>query len=352
MRYLPLLGLLLGILAWGQENPFPSNVPPEYRPPITRENEEEPAPPASASSVAPDAAVLTITGLCAQPTSSAAAAPSKAGCQTIITRAQFEKLTDALLPKMKPSMKRQIASSYPNLLAMAGAAEARGVEKTSRFEQRLAFARLQILSQEVVREIDEESANVSEKEIEDYYRSHAAAFEQATLERIFIPNRKLVDPLPKEKVTPEALKAQRKESEDAMIRVAEQLRARAAAGEDFVKLQQDAYTAAGASDVPPNSKLGQLRAGSLPHAYASAFELKPGEVSPVLSDSTGHYIYKLDDKGIEPLEAVRDEIHKTLQNQHREQTIQAMLEPITAEINQTYFGPTEKNGGLEGPKSK
>lgn len=352
MRHLSLLCLLLGSWAWGQDQPIPSNVPPEYRPPIIRENEAEPAAPASASSVAPDAAVLTIKGLCAPPALPPAASAPGPSCQTVITRDQFEKLTDALLPKMKPAMKRQIASSYPNLLAMARESEARGLEKTPRFQERLAFARLQILSQELVRQIDEDSANVSEKEIEDYYHNHAATYEQATLERIFIPNRKQTDPLPKDKATPEALEAQRKRSEDAMTRVAEQLRARAAAGEDFIKLQKDAYTAAVATDVPPNPSLGHLRSGSLPPGHASAFDLKPGEVSQMLTDSTGHYIYKLDDKGIEPLGELKDEIRKTLQSQHREETIQAIQHPINTEINQAYFGTTDKDGLSRGPKSK
>ena len=80
--------------------------------------------------------------------------------------------------------------------------------------------------------------------------------------------------------------------------------------------------------------------------------MKAGEVSQVLSDSTGHYIYKLDAKGIEPLEGVKEEIRKTLQNQYREQTIQAVQRPITTELNQAYFGPTEKRSRPEVPKSK
>jgi ATP-dependent Clp protease ATP-binding subunit ClpA len=351
MRCLPLLCLLLGTLAWGQEEPLPSNVPPEYRPPITRDNDEQQALPASASKVAPDAAVITINGLCAQAAPSTTS-PSSPPCQTVITRAQFEKLTDALLTNMKPSMKRQLASSYPKLLAMAREAEVRGLEENPRFEERLAFARLQILSQELVRQIDEESAKISEKDIEDYYHNHAALFEQATLERIFIPNRKHMDPLPREMVTPEALKAQRKEAEEVMTRVAEELRARAAAGEDFVKLQKEAYAAAGATDVPPNPNLGQLRSGRLPPAHASAFDLKLGQVSQVLSDSTGHYIYKLNAKGIEPLKEVTDEIHKTVQHQHQEEAIKAVQRPITTEINEAYFGPNQKPSGPEGPRSK
>ncbi len=347
MRYLPLLCLLLGSLAGAQEQP-PSAVPPQYRPPITREDDDPHTLPASASKVAPDAAVITIKGLCAQ----TVANPSNSPCQTVITRAQFEKLTDALLSNMKPSLKLQLANSYPGLLAMAREAEARGLDKSPRFEERLAFARVQILSQELVHQIDEESANVSDKDIEDYYRAHAAAFEQAKLERILIPNRKLMDPLPKDQATPEAVKAQRKAAEDAMTQVAEQLRARAAAGEDFVKLQKEAFIAGGETEAPPDPNLGPLRPSGLPPGHASAFDLKPGEVSPVLSDSTGHYIYKMDAKETEPLDEVKHEILKTLQNQRREETIQSVEKPISTEINQAYFGTTEKHGGPGGPKSK
>src|ERR1022692_1309606 len=98
MRYLAVVSLLLATLAWAQEepgqSPDQSNVPPEYRPPILRDSDQEQALPPSASKVAPDAAVITIKGICAQ--SSSTASPSNSPCETVITRAQFEKLTDAL----------------------------------------------------------------------------------------------------------------------------------------------------------------------------------------------------------------------------------------------------------------
>jgi PPIC-type PPIASE domain len=346
LRYAPLISLLL-TMAWGQASQVPSNVPsiaPEN-------NDDDRLVPATAAKVAPDTPVLTITGLCDQAPPSGAVVP-RPTCQTVITRAQFERLTDAILTNMNVSTKRDLAESYPNLLAMAHEAEARGLENSLRFQERLAFARVQILSQELIRQVDEESAQVSENDIEVYYHAHITLFERASMERIFIPNRKRMDPLPKEQATSGALNAQRKEAEDAMTLVAEQLRTRAAGGEDFVKLQKEAYRAAGEGGVPPNPSLGQLRRAGLPPAQAAAFDLKPGEISRVLSDSTGHYIYKLDAKEIEPLEQMREEIRKMLQNQHRQQAIQAMQEPIVTKINELYFGPSPKHHGREVPKSK
>lgn len=354
MRYTALVCLLITALAWSQEEPVQSpdqsSVPPEYRPPVLRDNDEQQALPASASKVAPDAAVITIKGVCAQPTSTAS--PSHATCETVITRAQFEKLTDALLTNMKPARKRQFAHAYPSLLAMAREAKARGLDKSPRFQERLAFAQVQILSQELIRQIGEQAANLPAKNIEDYYHSHAAAFETAIMERIFIPNRKRMDALPREKVTPDAANAQQNESADAMTRVAQALRARAVAGEDFTLLQKEGYAAAGATDVPPNPSLGQMRPASLPPLHASAFNLNPGEVSQVINDSTGHYIYKLDAKRIEPLNEVKDEIHKMLENQRREEAVQAVQRPVTTELNPAYFGPPDKDDGADNPKAK
>ena len=297
--------------------------------------------PASASRVAPNDAVLTIKGLCLKSTISPSDQPFSASCKTVITRAQFEQLVDALQPHVSPSMARQIANSYPNLLAMAHEAEARGLENNPHFEQRLAFARVQILSQELVRQFKDDSEQVPEKDIEDYYRNHAAAFQQATLERIFIPNQKRLEPVLKEATT-EALTMQRKEAEDAMTREAQQLRARAAAGEDFFKLQNVAWVAAGLDSVPPTPSLGQVRRDGLPPAHISVFELKPGEVSTVISDSTGHYIYKVDAKETETLEAVKDSIHETLQSQRMDEMIRLVQQSITTDVNQAYFASSEE----------
>jgi len=328
MRYLSVFCLLITALSFGEQEQKPSDVPPEYQPPILRDKDDQRALPTSAAKVSPDMAVITIKGLCDK-----SVTPSDSPCQTVITRAQFEKLTNALLPNMKPSFQLQVAHAYPDLLEMAQAAETRGVDKTPRFQERVAFARLQILSQELVRQIDEESSHVPDKDIADYYRDHAADYKTATMERLFIPQ-------------------QQGESGDKMLRVAEELRAKAAAGEDFMALQKLAYDDAGMADVPPNPSLGKVKLADLPAPHASAFAMKPGEVSQVLTDSTGHYVYKLDNKEFQTLDQAKNEIHKILQNQRKEQVMQELRRPFTTELNPSYFGTTEKSAGSKEPKSK
>ena len=82
-----------------------------------------------------------------------------------------------------------------------------------------------------------------------------------------------------------------------------------------MKLQKEAFDAGGMKIESPNTNLPKVRRTGLPPAHAAVFELKPGEVSQVISDSGGHYIYKMNSKDLIPLDQAKDEIHTKLQNQ-------------------------------------
>jgi parvulin-like peptidyl-prolyl isomerase len=277
-----------------------------------------------ASSVAPTAAVLTIKGLCSEP--NAATGPAASNCETVVTRAQFDELLLMLRSDKDPQTKHELTTAYPQLMIMAHEAEVRGVDKETRFQERIRFARLQILSQELLRQLKEEAAEVPEKDIEDYYHQNAAQFEEVSLERIVVPNR--------------AQGAKQGTMDEAgLTKLAETSRARAVAGEGFSKLQKEAYKAAGLSgDTEPNPRMEKLRRRGLPPAHASAFDLKPGEVSPVISDVSGHYIYKLESRETQPLDAVKGEISKTLRQQRLEKLVHDVQQPFTTDVNQAYFG--------------
>jgi hypothetical protein len=338
MRYLLFVCLMFASFACAQIQTPPSpqpDLPPEFRPPLERDESIGKPLPETAAKLAPDAVIMTIKGVCAAGSGKSASDPT---CETTITKAQFENLAEALQSKMRDARKRNLADSYPGLLAMARAGEAHGIENSSRFKERLEFARLQILSQEYIRQLGEEAANISDKDVEDYYRAHAAYFQTATLERLFIPNRKRIESLQKDNATP----AQQKEAEGAMTKKSAELRGKAMAGEDFMALQKEAYAAAGLLDVPPNPSLGKVHRSDLPANHAAVFALKPGEVSEVLSDSTGHYIYKVLSNETLSLADAQNEIRKMLATQRRESAIQAIEKPVTTEFNPAYFGSTAK----------
>src|SRR5580693_273863 len=137
--------------------------------------------------VAADDPVITVNDFCAEP-----ALPG-AACKTVITRAQFEKLTEALQPGMSLSLRLNVANAYARNLRMSAAAEKRGLDKTPAFEEEIRYARMQLLAQDLTRALQAEANNITDADLEDYYRKNQSSYEQATLARIFVPRSKQSD---------------------------------------------------------------------------------------------------------------------------------------------------------------
>ena len=307
--------------------------------------------------VSPTDPVVTMKGLCAD--------PSKEGssCQTVLTRQQFEKLADALQPNMAPPVRRQLAGAYAKMLAMSMAAEKKGLDKEPQFDQMLGFARMQILSQVLSRNLQEESQKVSDADIEKYYNDNKSAFDQADFQRIYIPKTKQVSPTPPAKPASAAAKtaggksgataaaakkedpeAQEKAGEAAMKKTAASLHDRAVAGEDFEKLQKEAYVAAGIKGNPPQVKMEKTRRTALPTTQSAVFDLKPGAVSELLTEPSGYYIYKVVAKQTVPLETAKAEIKNTISSQRYRDSMQAVQQQATPELNDAYFGAPRPTG--------
>ena len=326
MRKLCVAILLAGVA-------FAQKPPKVHAPDADDEKEKKAAPTAR---VAPNDAVITIKGLCPEGKQVSKTGAAGSDCQVIVTRSQFEQLVKAVQPTMDKQSQQHLATSYPQFLAMAQEAEKRGLDKSPEFAERVRFARLQILSQELVRQIQDEAAKVPEKDIEQYYQDHSAEYEQAAIERIVVPNRKEEKP-----GTPDSAGSG---GEAEMTKEADALRVRAAAGESFAKLQKEAYEFAGVGgNTDPNPSMGKLRRRGLPIAHASVFDLKAGEVSPLISDATGHYIYKIDSKEIQDLADVKPEITSILKRQRMQAMIQSIQQRVTTDVNRAYFGAPAKD---------
>ena len=297
----------------------------------------QPAPAQSQSvetpTVASDAAVITIAGLCENPRTDKT---PDANCTTVITRAKFEKLIDAVQPSMRPRARREFALTYANALVMAHKAEQMGLDKGDNFEQQMKIARIEVLARELKKELQIEASKITDADIENYYRSNLTSFEQAEMERIYVP--KSQDrPGPADKTPTEAEKREQlQRGEEAMKAEAEKLRARAVAGEDFSELQAEAYRAAGIK-AAPNPSLGKIRRISLPRDQVSAMDLKPGEVSPVIEALNGYFIYKIKEKETLTLEQSREEIKGILRSQRLREETQSIEESATSTLNENYF---------------
>ena len=140
-----------------------------------------------------------------------------------------------------------------------------------------------------------------------------------------------------------AEKTKQEQGEQAMTKLAEDLRARAAAGEDFLKLQKEAFEAAGMKIESPTVTLPNIRRSGLPPAHAAVFALKPGDVSQVISDNGGHYIYKMNSKSEMTLDQAKTEIHGKLQNDRMHDEMEKLNNSFKVETNEAYFGPGGAN---------
>jgi hypothetical protein len=365
--------VLLGALAWAQAAPSPPQTSPA--PAANAAAPQAPSAPVdNSAAVPPDAPVLTIKGVCpatpkapatktaaGKESAPAAKAPAEsasktpaADCKTVITKAEFEKMANGLSPNMTPQLKHQLATVLPRLMAMSQAAEKKGLDKTPRYKETVKFARMQILTNELQRKVQEDASKVPQQDIEDYYKKNPEAYQQFNLDRLFVPRLKQTaaedkedkEDKKEEKLTDEQQKAKEAEEkateqqgEQEMTKLAESLRARAAAGEDFTKLQKEAFDAAGMKIDSPSVNMPKVRRTGLPPGQAAVFDLKSGEVSQVINDSGGHYIYKANSREELPLDQVKDEIRSNLQNQRTRDAMDKYQSSYQVETNQAYFGP-------------
>lgn len=363
-----------GSLAWGQAQPGAS-APPSPAPMQAPAAGEAARTPPPAPEVPMSAVVLTIKGVCPATataktaagaktaTGKAAAAHKSADCKTEITRAQFEKIANGVSTNVTPQLKRQLETALPKFMAMSEAAKKKGMENTEYYKENLKIAKMQILTNELTHQVQQDADKVPEEKIKEYYTQNPEAYEQFSLDRLFIPKHKTVTADEKKEdadeekkdasLTPEQQeeKQKAKESEDKakqeqsdaeLAKLADTLRARAAAGEDFTALQKEAFEASGSKVDNPKVNLPKVRRTGLPPAHAAVFELKVGEVSQVISDNGGHYVYKVVSKELLPLdEQISGEIHNKLKNEQLKAMMGAYTDSYQAVPNEAYFGPPQ-----------
>jgi parvulin-like peptidyl-prolyl isomerase len=343
--------LLLASLAWGQAASKPAAAPGPLSKAPASASSAAPAATATPAEVAPDAAVITLPGVCDNPPADQSKA---ADCKTVVTRAEFEQLLEAInQSRMPPPVRRQLANQYAMLVVMANEAHKMGVDKGPKFEQQLRIQRMQAMATQLRQALQEKAGDVPDKDIEDYYHKNAASYEQASLQRIFIPrSRQLDTSKDKEKPTEAETKKRQEEGDAAMKTEAEALQKRAAAGEDFNKLQEEAFTFAGLKAKAPQTSMGNLRRASLPPDQAAVFDLKTGEVSQLIADPSGYFIYKMGEKQTTSLESAKEEIHNTLRTQRMQESMQSIQQSAKPTLNDAYFAVPEAAPAGAAPPTK
>jgi len=346
--------------------PAPGSVPPY----LARPAETEPAA-APEPALPPTTPVITLNfceGAAAAKAKTAAAAP-QAGCKKVITKAQFDKILDAAIPRSRrPSggeipqqVKGAVAKEYLNMYLMAHEAEKRDLEHTDPMVQEmLELSRMQVLSMALNQQLQEKT-KPTDAEIEKYYNDNPSAFVEIGLRRLYIPKPAQVPttaPTPGNNgaaPTP-ANAAPKPEEVEAQKAAAEKLRDRAAAGEDLDKLEKEAFDAAGSKQTPPPTQMGNRRHNILPPDQdAEVFALNPGQVSKLFENPGGWYLYKVESKRTLALNDVKEEIQRKLQPEKLNDARQAITGKVKSDLNEKYFGGPagpESLGSAPGPAGK
>ncbi len=248
----------------------------------------------------------------------------------------MERLIETIRPNLPPNQRRSVAEQYAMLLTVANAGAKAGVEKDPKVQEELRISRLQILASSYSRQLSQESSEVLPAEIQKHYKDNAAQYEEAKLLRIYVPMTSNAEGKPGDPAASKTL--------------ADKIRQRAAAGEDFEKLQKDAFTEANNKGTPPAIDLGERRRGTLPPKQESSiFELKPGEISPAFEESTGFYIYKLVSKETVPLDKVKDEIKNTIARERFKETMDKLRASVKPTFNEAYFGTAPTPAAMPQP---
>jgi hypothetical protein len=292
-----------------------------------------------ATQTAPDAPVIIIPGICATP---ATGTSKEADCRTVVTRAEFEAMIDLLQPGASPAGRKFFARSQAKALINAVHAQNMGLDKTANFDLLMAVRHMNFERMELQEKFDTEEWNkVTDKDIEAYYRDNPAEFEQLDVDRIFIPKMpRAQDSDPK---LSEADQQKRKQAWfDQLKQDAEKLRVRALDGESFLQLQREAYRFAGlrGSDVDASGiTLTSVRRIMFSEGQRSIMSVQTGDISPVLEDENGYFVFRVVARSMLPLEKARKEIHDTLRKERVKHDWNALFNSVQTTFNEDYFGP-------------
>jgi len=273
--------------------------------------------------------VLILHALCPEPTT--VVQTSGRSCERVITRADFDNLIAALDPNMPESNRLILATEYTKLVVLSHEAERLKLDQEPAFKRLVEFTRLQLLERQLVRALEAEASSISAAEVTQYYREHPSSFEEGSFLRLYIP----------------------KEGKWSVPEQAQTIQQRAAAAENFDKLQQEIWAAQGRPSGAPSTQMGTVRRSNLPEGLQKIFDLKPGEVSALIADTGGYYVYRMESKKVIPQELATSEIRTLMGNLRLQDRVSKLRSAVMVSVNEDYFGmlpSTEelaKHHGLE-----
>jgi hypothetical protein len=100
---------------------------------------------------------------------------------------------------------------------------------------------------------------------------------------------------------------------------------------------------------------GKIAATRLPLDHQKVFESEAGQVSEIIADPSGYYIYKVVTKQMLSLSQANKEIRKSIASQRVQDSIASLTESLKSELNTIYFGAlprTERTSREQAPETR
>jgi hypothetical protein len=254
----------------------------------------------------------------------------------VVTKAEFDLVVNALNaigPPLLPAQLRPVAQGYATTLINYEEARKAGIERDPRFAEVMRLARMRAMGDMYNALMQENARKIAPEAIEAYYKNNIDKFEELTLRRITLPRYNSAN-LKDEEFAGKASK------------VAEEIHSRAVNGEDLDKLQKEAFATLGVKN-PPITTMAPVRRG----VYAAdqekqLFALKPGEVAPIVQQSSALIIFKMEGRETPSLAKSRDEISRILTKQKLDKQEQDRNSSIQIDYDEQYVGAAQTSGWM------
>jgi hypothetical protein len=292
------------------------------RAPIRRSSVTRTAPPAT---VAADASagtpVVTIDGVCKE-------RQAKGACKTLLTREDLDGFISVFAPEAANAPRGRLAVQYARAVALSTLAEQQGLGRDPALEKeidrQLRLTRMRLLANAYLKRLQRPALPIPEPEIQKYFSEHKNLYDQVQVRRLAVPF-----VVPTEDGRPLDRAAVKAEMED--------VRKRALAGEDLNQLQLDAYRHLRIQVPPPPVNSMVLRRSNLQGDEAKAFDLNPGEISPVFDSLAAIAIIKLESKEPMLVDSVRTEIEAAIRRDRMQNDVKKLTKNITSQFDLQYL---------------
>ena len=238
---------------------------------------------------------------------------------------------------------QMVLSQWFLFMDLAKEADKANLLDKSPYKEQYEGIRLQLLRNARLNE-ENNTFPITPEAIDAYYKQHSAEYEQAKIKVIYLSYAGQPAPTGTDtaalqaaaKAALEAAHAKRSEAEarELAAGIVKQLRA----GADFEKLVEQ-YSDDAASKAA-HGDFGVIKMVSeYPAEFKSAvFALKPGEISDPIRQPTAFYIVRVEEKGTQPVDEVREPIVRVLRNEHFNQWMKEMNASYQAVIKDSdYF---------------